>query len=207
MNTKNIDNYIRIGSKDINWYEDCQRVFEELFGKEKLELVCKLFAATSINTSLKSNIKLFRKALYEIQNDLPVGNYLPNIKKQLWQIRCGQELTGRKIRAFEKAMSGDINAVVVDTWLLRAFEVDRVYFRQTKGKPEGVGKNRSAGANEKDFKRIERWVRRYAKRNKLEPRQVGAMIWSGVRIATSGDTNTHYKEILCNTMNNLFGVI
>ena len=149
--SKDIERYIEIGKRDLNWYADCRKVFIHLFGKNKLELVCKLFAATSINTSLKSNITLFRKALYEIENDLPVGKYLPNIQKQLYQIRAGQELTGRKIRSFERAMSGCPNAVVVDTWLLRAFKVDKNYFRQKKGAEKGRGLMRSAGTNDKTY--------------------------------------------------------
>lgn len=207
MNIENIDRYIEIGKGSVNWYSECQKVFEDLFGIERLPLVCKLFAATSINTSLKANIYLFRKALYEIENNLPVGNYLPNIQKQLNSIRNGGELSGQKISAFEKAMSGDVNAVVVDTWILRAFELDKVYFRQTKGKPKGVGRKRSAGTDEKTFKKIEAWIREYAKSKQLEPRQLCAMIWVGIRIERTGDRNSHYKEILIYKLTNLFNVI
>lgn len=114
METINIPRYVDIGKSSLNWYRDCQLCFEELFGKEKLQLVCQLFAATSINTSLKSNITLFRKAYWEIENQQPVGNYLPNIQNQLRQIRSGKQLTGRKIRSFAAAMSGDVNAFNVE---------------------------------------------------------------------------------------------
>lgn len=207
MKTDKIEHYIRIGAKDMNWYVDCQKVFEKIFGEEKLQLVCKLFAATSINTSLKANIRLFRKALYEIENNKPIGAYLPNIQKQLRQIRAGEPITGQKIDAFRRAMSGDVKAVVIDTWILRAFGVNKVYFRQTKGKEKGRGRERSAGTDAKTFKKIEDWIRNYAAMRNLEPRQVSAMIWAGIRIEKSGDKNTHYKELLTNTMTNLFGVI
>lgn len=207
MNTNKIEFYIYLGKKDKYWYAECQQVFEELFGKDRLELVCSLFAATSINTSLKSNIRLFRKAYYEMMNELPIGNYLPNIKRQLERIRSGKEISGPKITSFMRAMSGDINAVVVDTWILRAFGVNKVYFRQTKGKPEGVGRERSAGTDMKTYCKIEDWVRNYAAMIDAEPRQVSAMIWAGIRIDQTGDTNTHYKEILLNKMTNLFNCI
>lgn len=207
MNTSKIEHYIRIGKKDINWYAECRQVFEKIFGEEKLDLVCKLFAATSINTSLKANITLFRKALYEIENDLPVGNYLPNIRNQILSVRSGGELSGQKITSFQRAMYGDVNAVVVDTWILRAFNVDKVYFRQTKGKAKGRGRERSAGTDAKTYKKIEQWVREYATTVGMEPRQISSMIWAGIRIETTGDTNTHYKELLVYKMTNLFGVI
>lgn len=207
MQTDKIEYYIEKGKKDINWYSECQQVFEKLFGPERLPLVTKLFAATSINTSLKSNIKLFRKALIEIENGMPVGRYLPNIQKQLTKVRAGGELSGPKITSFQRAMSGDKNAVVVDTWILRAFGVNKVYFRQTKGKEKGRGRERSAGTDLKTYRQIEAWITEYAKNINLEPRQVCAMIWAGIRIDKTGDTNTHYKQILVHQLTNLFDVI
>jgi hypothetical protein len=130
MNTHKIARYVWIGRKDLMWYHEAEDLFVELFGRDRLGLVTKLFAATSINTSLKANITLFRRAMHEIDRDLPIGNYMPNIRQQLEQIRKGDELTGRKIRSFARAMSGDPDAVVVDVWLLRAFDMDRKYFRK-----------------------------------------------------------------------------
>jgi hypothetical protein len=207
VNANNIPKYVYIGRNDVNWYQECQAVFEQLFGPEKLELVCALFAATSINTSLKSNITLFRKAYYEIENNLPIGRYLPNIQRQLAQVRAGQPLTGLKIDAFRRAMSGDQNAVVVDIHLLRAFEMDSKYFRQTKGKAEGIRRNRSSGATPKQFAEIEKWVREATPSWSVEPRQLSAMIWSGCRISKTGDKETHYKTILKHKLTNLFNVI
>lgn len=207
METINIPRYVEIGRSSLNWYQDCQVCFEELFGKEKLELVCQLFAATSINTSLKANITLFRKAYWEIENQKPVGKYLPNIQNQLHQIRSGKQLTGRKIRSFAAAMAGDKNAVVVDIWLLRAFDEDKKYFRQKKGAEKGRGQQRSAGATDRQYTMIEKWVREYAKVYNVEPRQLSSMIWAGVRIETNGDREVHYTNILKSSLQNLFGVI
>ena len=201
LDVSKMHRYVFLGAKDINWYQDCTDVFIKLFGEEKLPLVCKVFAATSINTSLKANITLFRKAYYEIENDLGVGNYLPNIQKQLRAIRRGEELTGRKIRAFAAAMAGDSNAVVVDIWLLRAFGCDNRYFRNSS---QSI---RSGGATEKQFTAIEGWVRQEAYCMKIEPRQLSAIIWAGVRIDQTGDTVTHYKGILERELTNLFNVI
>lgn len=203
MDTSAIARYVWIGRKDQYWYSECQEVFEEIFGAERLHLVCQLFAATSINTSLKSNITLFRRALHEIENGLPIGNYLPNIQKQLHQIRSGQELTGRKINSFAQAMSGDRNAVVVDIWLLRAFGEDKKYIRNT-GPHAGLA--RSGGASKRQYDQIESYVRTEAALMGVEPRQLSAMIWSGVRIHTNGDRETHYKVRLKNCFQDLFSI-
>jgi hypothetical protein len=213
-----VERFIKVGWKDRNWYNECQQLFEDLFGKDDLELVCDLFAATSINTSLKSNITLFRRAFYEIKNDLPVGSirgkkgeplgYLPNIHTQLTNIREGKGLSGRKIRSYSDCMSGRrTNIIVCDIWLLRTFDQDQKYFRQTKGKEKGRGIYRSAGATDKQYTMIEEWCRDKAERLGIETRQLSAVLWSGARISTNGDTQTHYKELLTNKIINLFGVI
>lgn len=217
MDTSNIEKYLRIGANDQHWYRDCEQLFIELFGKEKLWLVTGLFAATSINTSLKANITLFRRAMYEIELNLPVGSlvngkgetlgYLPNIRNQIQLVRDGKDLSGPKIQAFRKAMSGDKNAVVVDVWLARAFGIERRYFRQQKGGEKGRGKIRSAGVSDKDFKAVEKYVRKLAKKKGMEPRELSSMIWAGVRIDNTGDRETHYKELLRNKLTNLFNII
>jgi hypothetical protein len=193
MNIENIDKYLAIGIKDRNWFQTCESLFIEQYGQEKLKLVAQLFAATSIASSLKSNIQLFRKALYQMENSLPFEGYLPNIRVQLELIKQGKEISGRKIRSFANAMSGDINAVVVDRWLLRAFELDRQYMRHTG---PHKGKVLSGGPTDKQYTMIENYVRDLAKELKLEARQVSSMIWSGVRISQSGDRETNYGTIL-----------
>lgn len=127
LDTSKIARYIWLGRRDINWYQDCEAAFVSLFGRERLSLVAQLFAATSINTSLKANIYLFRKALSEIQRGVPTGNYLPNIKTSIERVRRGEELSGRKIRSFAAAMSGNRDAVVVDIWICRAFGINKKY--------------------------------------------------------------------------------
>lgn len=199
-----IEIYMQIGYKDKNWYAECKKVFLEIFGPEKLILVCQLFAATSINTSLKSNITLFRRALYEIENGLPVGNYLPNIKNQLTLIREGKPLSGRKINAFARAMAGDLDAVVVDVWLLRAFGLDRKYIRHTG---HHAGRARSGGPTDKQFSLIEDWCRNYGREKLIFPCEVSSMIWAGCRIHTNGDRQTHYKDSIRQSFTNLFNCI
>lgn len=198
FNTDKIARYVWIGRNDLLWYSDAERLFAELFGSDKVRTVARLFAATSINTSLKANITLFRRALHEIDNDLPIGKYLPNIKIQLERIREGKELSGRKINSFANAMSGDKNAVVVDVWLLRAFNEDRKYYRK------GSDTYRSGGASEKQYDIIESFVRSEAKAMSIEPRQLSAMIWSGVRIDQGGDRETRYESLLRYQFINMF---
>lgn len=204
MNVSNIEKIIEVGKKDMFWYSDCQQILEQIFGIDELYLVTRLLAATSINTSLKSNITLFRRAYYEIKNNKPFSNYFPNIKLQLERIKNCESLSGRKINNFANAMNGDTQAVVVDIWLLRAFDKDRQSMRHTG---PHAGLMRSTGTTDKTYTQIETWVKEYAYYANLEPRQVGSMIWSGMRIMTNNDRQTHYKDFLLNTFTNLFNVI
>lgn len=195
MNTDKIPVYIWIGMNDLNWYADCKQLFIRHFGIEQLTLVTKLFAATSINSSLRSNITLFRKALYEIQHDKPFSNYLPVMLTNLEYVREGKELSGRKIKSFASAMAGDPDAVVVDIWLLRAFGF------LTKGA------ERSRGASNKEYTLIENYCRTLAKEMGINACQISSMIWAGIRIKTNGDKDTHYKKHLDYHLTNLFGCI
>lgn len=201
MDLTKIDLYIKIGMKDKNWYQECEQLFTEIYGKDKVKLVAQLFSATSQASSLKSNIQLFRKALHQWENNLPFTGYLPGIVRQLGNLRLTGELSGPKIRAFAGAMAGDIDAVVVDRWLLRAFDMDRTYTRHSG---PHKGKSLSGGATSKQFRQIESWVRNRAKEMEIEPRQLSAIIWSGVRISMSGDKETHYKTILKQKLYNMY---
>ncbi len=194
METKYIPHYLKVGAKDKNWYAECQRLFEELF-PNRLPLVANLFAATSINSSLKSNIRLFRKALHELDNNLPFSNYLPVMKLQLERIRVGEEISGRKIKSFARAMSGDPNAVVVDIWLLRAFGMGRMF------------RGKISSATNKEYDLIELYCRELAIKEGMQAREVSAMIWSGVRITHTGDKETHYRNILRHQLFNMFETV
>lgn len=182
MNTSRIGEYIRKGSKDRFWYRDTEALFVELFGSDRLGLSTQLFAATSIKTSLPANIRLFRRALNEIENGLPFSNYLPAMLFQLELIRKGEPIQARKIRNFAAAMSGDVSAVVVDRWIMRAF---------------GLDGDKSPTTREYDA--IENLVKYAANVRGEEPRQTCAMIWSGIRGGV-----TRYDLILRHQIYNMY---
>lgn len=203
MKTDDIPKFLWIGRRDIDWYEDCTTTLVELFGQDDLKLTASLFAATSINTSLKSNVTLFRRAYHEYKNDLPIGRYLPNIQQQLQYIREGKELSGRKINSFARAMSGDPDAVVVDVWILRAFGFSNKTMRHTGAHK---GQMREGGATKKQYDVIEEYIRTEAKQMGLQPRQFCAAIWGGIRTYQTGEKDTRYSMILKREFNNLFTI-
>jgi hypothetical protein len=185
MNVSKVEEYLFKGRKDKYWYRDTEKLFLELF-PDKLYLVTQLFAATSIKTSLPANIKLFRRAMHEVESGKPFSNYLPAMLYQLNLIRAGRPIHARKIRNFAAAMSGDVNAVVVDRWLMRSFDLDG---------------DKSPTTLEYDV--IEYYYQDLATRKGLEPRQVSAMIWSGIR----GKGDTRYHSILRHQLFNMFETV
>jgi hypothetical protein len=193
MDDSRIDMYIRHGFKDKDWYDECAKLLTDLYGAENLKLVADIIAATSINSTLKSNIALFRKAHYQLLNGKPFEGFMPAIKRQLEQIRDGTGISGQKITAFSAAIQGDKNAVVVDTWLVRALGMERTYKRHT-----GPHKNkeRGGGVSKQDFKIIEGYVRERAKTMDLEPRQLSAIIWTGIRVLSTDEKESRYSTIL-----------
>lgn len=182
FNTDKVGTLIGKGVKDIHWYRDTERLFVDLFGSDRLHLVTQLFAATSIKSTLTSNIKLFRRALRDINEGNEFRRYLPAMEYQLKLIRDGRPIQARKIRNFAAAMSGDVNAVVVDRWLMRAFGYDGI-----------------KSPTDAQYTRIENWVRGYAEMTSREPRQISAMIWSGIRGGV-----TRYDHILRNKLFNMY---
>ncbi len=191
LDVSNIAKYLWIGRADKTWYEEVEEVIVELFGREQLLPFAKILAATSIHSTLRSNLSQARRAKFQLESGIEIKGYLPNVQKQLELLRDGKGLSGRKIRNFANAIAGDKEAVVVDIWILRAFGQDRKYVRTRTGTPL------SAGANEKQYNAIEKWIKKNAEQMGLQPRQLCAMIWSGVRQCATGKNNTtRYQELL-----------
>jgi len=190
METSMIDTYLMKGVRDKHWYAECESTLVEIFGQDQLWIVTRILAATSINTSLKGNITLFRRAYAEYLSGAEFSSYLPNIRKQLVSLREGGDLSGRKIRSFAQSMTGDENAVVVDVWILRAFKMNRTFLRAASNTV------REGGASVKQYTVIEAWMREQAPKYGLKPREMCAMIWSGVRTMQGTETSTRYTDIL-----------
>lgn len=189
INPIDIPKYVEQGKDNKNWYAECEHILINFFG-DKYKLAAEILAATSINTSLTSNVKLFSKAWVQIHEDLPFTGYLPNIQKQLQQIKAGTGITGQKIQAFRNAMTGDENAIVADIWIARAFKVHKTYFRS------GDGRERSAGISKGHFDAITRFYRSEAPYYGLQPREMCSMTWAGIRRETFPREKTHYRDYL-----------
>jgi len=77
----------------------------------------------------------------------------------------GQEkpFGGPKVQAFSKALKGDLSQVVVDTWMLRAFDVPN--------------------ATPLRIQTITEFITKKAKRFGMRPAEVQAAIWCGIKLS------------------------
>lgn len=80
------------------------------------------------------------------------------------EFMSGHPLRGRKVISFSNAMLGDIDCVVVDRWLQRAFKIDH-----------------QSSPTSKEYDQVENRVRYVAHAIGWEPRQISAAIWCSIR--------------------------
>ncbi len=83
------------------------------------DLVADLIAATSPQATVVQNVRLADEAFRGYED----GTWKPWIrshKKNVERAFKREPLSGPKVRAFAAALKGDRNAIVVDTWMLKA---------------------------------------------------------------------------------------
>lgn len=149
-----------------DWYTRAGARIRERFGAEA-DLFCDLLAATSPQTDVVRNVALALDALDRWRRRIPqnpwIGSHGPNIARA-----CAREpLSGPKVRAFAAALKGDSDAVVVDTWMLRAAGL---------GTPKRLKKPSS-------FRIVHRAIRLVAEAEGLPATQVQARVWMAYRAA------------------------
>lgn len=186
--TKQLEEYLFLGHDSKDWYAETFALFNQQYGRYAT-LFTYIIAATSINSTLKSNVRLARKAFYQISNGLEIRGYLPNIKTQLERIQRGQPLSGRKITNYVEAITGNPNAVVVDVWILRAFGL-----AETKDVP--TRKNYTPSPTSSQYDLVEKAIKLWAREVGIEPRQLQAALWAGVRFKATGDWVDRYDNVL-----------
>ena len=196
MDTKDILRYFYKGQKDFNWYADLNAFLRVNFPNDDTKLICDLLAATSIHSSLKSNIQQFFKAKRMLEEGIPFKGFLPTIINQLELIKQGENLSGRKIRNFSNAMAGDESAVVVDIWICRAFNIDitRIY----------KGRDVSRGPTTKEYDAVESYIQEQAYLMGIQPRELCSTIWGGIRTEQTGRANTtKYEDVILRELEQL----
>lgn len=173
INFEKICYYLNKGWNGKDWYStESIKLLNLLPEFEELPIL-KVFAVTSMTTSIEANVHLAIKALLQMKNKIPFVGYLPNQIKYLKFIEQNQFIPGRKIRNFIEALEGNINSVVVDIWICRAFDMAKR--RKFKNRQYWLAPTK------KEYDFMEDIIKQVALVNKIEPRQVQSAIWIGIK--------------------------
>ncbi len=187
---------IIVGRDHANWYADTYKTFSELLIGYDLELFVKAFGATSPMSHLGSNLRFALEAYECIKKGKSVEklNLIPPAKAMLRDLQKGlfetvaRNTTRRKVVNFTNAILGDTKAVVVDSWMLKAYDTGREYIWNNKSYC------RSPGVYVYDF--IEHHLQSLAEGTGFEARQLTAMAWAGIRIMHSKYKEADTKKVL-----------
>lgn len=191
--------YMIAGSIYKDWYRDTYEAFRDFLPGYDIELFVKVFAATSPMSHLRTNVILALRAYDCIKKGKSVSSLgvinsvqamLEDIQKGIFdRDQCGRR---RKVLNFKEAILGNVNAVVVDSQMLRAYDLAREYIWREKT----ICHLPKVG----EYDLIEYHIRTLAEGCGYEPRQIVAMLWSGIRITQGkfkeADTRKVLKELV-----------
>jgi len=193
-----ISKYLFHGRKEKNWYPHTLKAFKEQFKEYDIELFVKLFAITSPRNNFKANLVHAKHAysLFKKGKRFEKQGFLPSVVTILNDFRSGEftfekdSRNGRrKITNFANAILGDKKAVVVDSWVMRAFGLAEEYsWKDVKKAPH------TPRITEYDL--VENYIRTLAEVSCYEPRQIVSMLWSGTRSFNSNHKVARTRKVL-----------
>lgn len=151
----------REGWEHRDWYEDVQPALQEAVTTLEVEKnrLIDVLALTSPKCAVKRNVKITVR--YLTTGTLP-SDVMRNTRVALSHYEETGEIRGPKTSRFASALKGDTKAIVLDTWMAIALDVDQKKFA-TKWM-------RSCA---------ERRIRYSAHIMGIEPRQFQAACWAG----------------------------
>lgn len=111
-----------------DWYTKSLKAIETKYGIHTLKFI-KLLGVTSPRNTVKRNLfladKTLKYTLLDKKVDFSYGIANKQIAKNVNRALNGDKIGGIKVNAFIKALSGDLNQVVIDSWMLKAFNIKR----------------------------------------------------------------------------------
>lgn len=160
----------RSGEEGRGWYVDAARQIRRyaLEIGQCPRVVAGVMAITSPRVHVVRNIRI-TKTYFE--TGLIVGHF-GKTQGLVDRFVADGTISGPKVSAFYEALRGDRDAVVVDVWVARAFNV---------GHDDDLGNRR--GLTKKEYKRVDQAVRSLAGRLGWQPAETQAAIWWGSCLA------------------------
>ena len=153
------------------WYTNCRVEIERLYGNQA-DLFCHLLAATSPRKQVTANWRLAER-IYKSHKAgaLDLAETLPAHRPNVMRALVGEELSGRKVRAFAANLCGDLDVVCIDIWMMRWAGFEKL--------------------TDKIYTFIENLVKQMAAVYHMKPAEMQAEIWYGV-IREHGRTPKSY---------------
>ena len=162
-----------------NWYSKCRAEIEKRYG-EDADLFCNLLAATSPRKQVTANWRLaeriyksYKAGALDLEGTLPA--HRGNIRRAI----AGEELSGRKVRAFAANLCGDMDVVTVDVWIMRYFGFEKL--------------------TDAIYNFIEKLIKQMAAVYHMKPAEVQAEIWCDI-IRENGRTPKSYLAAIDHQM-------
>lgn len=149
------------------WYQEGQAICRELALEHgiTLEQAATVLAAFSPMTPWDRNVFLAT----EFINGRKVATLGNNIRMAEAGIVGGiATLKGKKTNAFARNLSGDLDAVTIDTWMIKAAGIVR-----EPGKKKGI--------NDTEYNTLALALTKVADANNMPPAVVQAIIWISIR--------------------------
>lgn len=162
-----------------NWYTNCRAEIERLYGNDA-DLFCHLLAATSPRKQVTANWRLAER-IYESykMGTLDLAGTLPAHRPNVMRAIAGEELSGRKVRAFARNLCGDMDVVCVDVWMMRWAGFKKL--------------------TDKTYTFIENLVKQMAAVYHMKPAEMQAELWCDI-IRENGKTPRSYLAAIDNQM-------
>lgn len=162
---RNIQHLLRLAREGIDgrdWYLNAQRVIHEITLQTNIPTVrlSQVLAITSPRCSVSRNVRVTKQ--YITQGSLP-RDVIRSTRLALIHYEDTGEIRGQKTSAFARAILGDEDAIVLDTWMAEALGVEQKLFER---------KWMQSCAN--------RRIRYGAYLVSLTPSQFQACVWTGI---------------------------
>lgn len=168
--------YYEAGKEGKDWYNFVRPALQPIFGKNT-DLFLKMFAATSPNTKVTQNVvnavRAYRQFLLGEQfTGMPA--HVDNLNRAV----AGVQMSGPKVGAFGTNLMGDLTPVTVDLWMARAL----------------LGRDTVTPLQSK---LVDYMTSQAAKEKGLQPAEMQAAIWTGIKkLQNSRDTAAPPEQIV-----------
>jgi hypothetical protein len=173
--------YYRAGKEGKDWYNFVRPALQPLFGANT-DLFLKMFAATSPNTKVTQNVLNAVKAYRQFLLGEPFTG-MPAHVDNLNRAVAGVRMSGPKVGAFGPNLLGNLTPVTVDLWMARA-----ILGRDT--------------VTPLQSKLVDYMTSQAAKKVGLQPAEMQAAIWTGIKkLQGSRDTSAPPEVVINEYLN------